>query len=319
MGFGMSLIHHNRPIEGKSGDDPFCLVFLHIPKTAGTTLASTLQWNYPPHLTLHQDLLLRPIEDMELFPLERRSSARLLRGHVPYGVHRFIPSRCEYMTVLRQPVPRAVSAYKHVLRRPGNELHERVVREGMGLEEFIETCWVGKRASRQTRQLCNRPDGAVGPSDLAEAKRNLEQFLVVGLTERFEETLALVRRALRLRVPLYVTRNVGQPLPVSARAAELIRDREPLDLELYEFASELFERQVARQGVSFRFETAAFKAMGPLARMAGSGKTAESLRRLSYARAGWSRATDERFLGRLAGARAAWEQAARSDPLDVQR
>ena len=214
---------------------------MHIPKTAGTTLASTLQWNYAPRLTLHQDLLDRPIEDMELIPLERRSSARLLRGHVPYGVHRYIPRRCEYITVLRQPVPRAVSAYKHVLRRPRNELHERVVREGMGLEEFIEACWVGKRVSRQTRQLCNRPVGPVGRSDLEEAKRNLERFLIVGLTERFDETLALVRRALGLRMPFYVTRNVGQPLPVSERAVELIRDREQLDLELYEFASELFE------------------------------------------------------------------------------
>jgi hypothetical protein len=311
----MSLIHHGRP---KSGHDSCCVVLMHIPKTAGTTLASTLQWNYAPRLTLHQDLLDRPIEDMELIPLERRSSARLLRGHVPYGVHRYIPRRCEYITVLRQPVPRAVSAYKHVLRRPRNELHERVVREGMSLEEFIEACWVGKRVSRQTRQLCNRPDGPVGRSDLDEAKRNLERFLIVGLTERFDETLALVRRALGLRMPFYVTRNVGQPLPVSERAVELIRDREQLDLELYEFASELFEGQVAGLGVSFRMETAAFKAMAPFARMAGAGRTAESLRRLSYARAGWSRATGERLPRRLARARDAWGQATRSDPLDVQ-
>ena len=144
----------------------FAWCLMHIPKTAGTTLASTLQWNYPPRLTLHQDLLERPIEDMEQIPLERRSSARLLRGHVPYGVHRFIPRRCEYMTVLRQPVSRAVSAYKHVLRRPGNELHEHVVREGMGLEEFIETYWgwqAGKPSDATTVQPARRPGRSQRP------------------------------------------------------------------------------------------------------------------------------------------------------------
>lgn len=282
---------------------------MHIPKTAGTTLASTLQWNYPPRLTLHQDLLGRPIEEMELIPIERRSRARLLRGHVPYGVHRYIPRPCEYVTVLREPVARAISAYKHVLRRPENELHDQVVTEGMGLEDFIETHWVGKRVSRQTRQLSNRPDAPLERDALEEAMRNLESFLVVGLTERFEETLALVRRAVGLRLPVYVTRNVGQPLPVSPRAVELIRDRDHLDLELYAFACELFDRQVARQGVSFGLEAAAFKAMRPVSRVAGSGGVEEFLRRLSYARAAWDRAGDHPLPRRLSLARVAWKKA----------
>ena len=106
---------------------------MHIPKTAGTTLASTLQWNYPPHLTLH--------------------------GHVPYGVHRYIPRPCEYLRVLREPVSRVVSTYKHVLGRPRNKLHDQVVGEGMGLEDFIATYWLDKPVNRQTRQLSNRPAG----------------------------------------------------------------------------------------------------------------------------------------------------------------
>ena len=33
-----------------------CLVFMHIPKTAGTTLYPSLQWNYPPHQTYPPDV-----------------------------------------------------------------------------------------------------------------------------------------------------------------------------------------------------------------------------------------------------------------------
>jgi hypothetical protein len=302
-------VDQRRPTKAIRPRDPSCLVLMHIPKTAGTTLASTLQWNYPPHLTLHQDLLGRPIEEIESIPIERRSSALLLRGHVPYGVHRYIPRPCEYVTVLREPVARAVSAYKHVLRRPRNELHDQVVGQGMGLEDFIVTHWVDKRVNRQTRQLSNRPDGPLERSALEEAMRNLESFLVVGLTERFEETLALVRRAVGLRLPFYVTRNVGQPLAVSQRAEELIRDRDHLDLELYAFACELFDRQVARQGASFGLEAAAFKAMRPVSRMAGSGGTQEFLRRLSHARTAWDRAGDHSLPRRISLARAGWKSA----------
>jgi Sulfotransferase family len=285
----MSRDRTAHPTKRSSRPDDYCLVFMHIPKTAGTTLASSLKWNYPPHLTLHYDLLGR-MKDIEKIPTEELSSARLFIGHLPYGVHRYIPRPCEYVTVLREPVARVISAYKYIRRTAHHGLHDRVVGDHIGLEEFIETFWVDKRISRQTRQLCELHNGPLNPEDLLLAKRNLESFLVVGLTERFEETFALVRRALRLRVPFYVTRNVGQPLHASERALELIREREQYDLELYEFARGLFAHQVARAGSSLELEAAVFRALRPLSRMAGAGGTAEFIRRMSHARAAWDKA-----------------------------
>ena len=106
-----------------------CLVFMHIPKTAGTTLYPSLQWNYPPHQTLHIDIPKNEMYRMEGVPLEYRSSLRLLHGHFAFGIHKYIPRSCRYVTVLREPVARVVSAYKHVLKRTGHEHHEQVVRE----------------------------------------------------------------------------------------------------------------------------------------------------------------------------------------------
>jgi len=277
-------------IQRKSERAVVCLVFMHIPKTAGTTIASSLRWNYPPQATLHLNLLGRPIEEMEQVPIEKLSTLRLLHGHVPYGVHRYIPRKCQYVTLLREPVARVVSAYKHILTRPHHELYDRVVGDRIGLEEFIEAFWVDKRVSRQTRQLCDRHDAPLDPEALEEAKRNLQSFLVVGLTEQFEETFALLRRVLRLRLPFYVTRNVGTQLKVSARAEELIRDRERYDLELYEFAGNLFADRVARQGGSFPLEVSAYKGLRPISRVAGTGKSSEFVARLSHARDALNRA-----------------------------
>jgi Sulfotransferase family len=276
----------------RSGDPQhdYCLVFMHIPKTAGTTLYPSLQWNYPPHQTLHIDIPKNEMHRMESVPLDYRSSLRLLHGHFAFGIHKYVPRSCRYVTVLREPVARVVSAYKHVLKRTGHEYHERVIKDRIDLEEFIETFWLEEKSNRQIRDLCNEYDGPVDRELLEQAKRNLEGFLVVGLTERFEETFALIRRALGLRLPFYVTRNVGFPLEPSERAIELIREREKFDLELYAFAEHLFDKQVKSQSSSFGLEVAAYRALRPISRAVGSGRAEDFLRRLSAARAAWDHA-----------------------------
>jgi Sulfotransferase family len=272
-----------------------CLVFMHIPKTGGTTLYPSLQWSYPPHETLHIDIPKNELHRMEDVPLASRSSLRLLHGHFAYGIHKYIPRPSRYVTVLREPIARVISAYKQILKRPSHEHHDRIVRGRIDLEEFIETFWTDEKRNRQIRDLCNEYDGPLDRETLEQAKRNLEGFLVVGLTERFEETFALVRRTLRLRLPFYVTRNVGFPLDASERAVDLIREREKLDMELYAFASELFARQITAQGSSFGLEVAAYRAMGPLSRAAGSGRAEDFLRKLSAARTAWDHARARPF------------------------
>jgi hypothetical protein len=263
--------------------DGRCVVFVHIPKAAGTTIATTLQMNYPPDRTLHINLH-GELERLATIPAERLAAVRLIHGHVPYGVHRYVPRPCDYVTVLREPTARVISAYKFIRRWKPHELHDRVVRDRIGLEQFIETFCVDRRISRQTRQLIDQYDGPLTTGALDDAKSTLERFLVAGLTERFEETLALMRRALRLRVPFYVTRNVGFPLDISDRAIEMIREREALDLELYAFAQDLFERRVRAQGKTFGAETALYKAMRPLSRSLARGRARDVLRTVSHAR-----------------------------------
>jgi hypothetical protein len=262
-----------------------CLVFLHLPKTAGTTLASSLAWNFPVGSTLHVNLYGKPVADLGRIPLDQRSRLRLLHGHVPYGVHDYIPRPCSYITIVREPVSRVVSAYKYVLQTPHHRHHREVVQGGVGLEEFIQTYWTEERRDRQTRQLCDRPSGPIDDHAVAQAQDNLSKFLVVGLTDRFVETFVLLRRALRMRVPFYVTRNVTVPLEPSDKALQLIASLESNDQKLYGFAEKLFADRVAAQKSSFEGEVAIFNAIRPLSRVAGSGGRAERLlRSLTHAR-----------------------------------
>ena len=294
-----ATVGHSRGADGEDGEilrhdrtgrlmrtSDGCLVFIHIPKTAGQTLHFVALRSYPQQETIHRNILDRPVgEEMEKIPLSERSSARLVWGRIPYGVHRHIPRRCEYITILREPTARVVSVYKHIRKTPGHELHDRLEGEQVRLELYVESGMDGGQTENsQTRQLSGRQFGAIDRDALDEAKRNLERFLLIGLTERFEESLVMLRRSLGLHTPpLYVYRNVSTPLDASEQAMSLIRDRNALDLELYAFARNLFEDRVARQGRSFKFEVSMLKSGRPLSRAVGG--SADIIRKLPPTRA----------------------------------
>jgi hypothetical protein len=259
------------------GADPSgrCLVFLHLEKTAGSTISSALGLNYPRDRSIRISGLHKSFDQaLERIPVTERSRLRIVKGHMPYGVHLYIPSHCDYVTVLREPVGRVVSKYRHILRSNlGQPMHERVVGEAIPLEEYVESGMDNFQTENyQTRLLSGRQFDAPDQTSLQEAKENLRRFVVVGLTERFEETLALLRRTLRLRKTFYIARQVTPQFEPSKRAQEIIRERNQLDLELHAFAGDLFAEHLSMQTRSFNAEVAMYRAMRPLSRIAARGE-----------------------------------------------
>jgi hypothetical protein len=246
-----------------------CVIFLHIPKTGGVTLRSALRVRHPSELlnisTLDSPPRPTPLEALEEVPLSARREARVIVGHLAYGAHEYIPRPCEYVTLLRDPVARVISYYYYVLDHPKHWFHDELVRSNMTLEEFIRSSRDPGVDNDQTRRISGRGTHELmtrgqGREALDEAKRNLERFSLVGLTERFDESFILLRRRLGWKLPLYVTANVSRrPKPASEGAVSLIRERNELDLELYAFAHKLFSEAVKQGGQSFRREVAAFK------------------------------------------------------------
>jgi hypothetical protein len=243
-----------------------CVIFLHLPKTGGVTLRRTLKWKYAPRM-LNFETLTKPAESLGDVPLSERRDARVLTGHLHYGVHDYIPQRCDYITLMREPIARVVSYYYYILEHPKHWRHGELVRSGMSLEEFARVSPERGIENDQTRMLSGKgagelDAGSLSRKDLDQAKRNLESFLVVGLTERFDESFTMISRALGWKLPLYVTANVStRPKPTSEMAIESIRERNQLDLELYDFAHGLFSAVAEHQGESLQREVAVFKAL----------------------------------------------------------
>lgn len=192
------------------------VIFVHIGRTAGTTVRQVLRRQYPRAERLHvtSERWDRSIEEFPKLPEVERARPRLIYGHVGFGLHEWVPRPSTYFTVLRKPTPRVISLYRYVQREPMNPLHETVIGKNMDLRTFVESGITESADNAQTRILAGdvgTPFGACTDEMLARAKDHLDRFFVVaGLTEAFDPTLVLLARRLgwqRLRP--YVKANVA--------------------------------------------------------------------------------------------------------------
>lgn len=250
-------------------------IFLHIPKTAGTTLNYVLQRQYCGRNAIHTLDGPEPehaVQQLDKLPSAQRQAIQLLRGHCAYGAHRFLAEPSSYFTLLRDPIDRVVSHYYYVLHTERHPDHADLVERNYSLVEYIQSGTIPMLENGQTGLLSGRigrelqPNYAkCGEAELKLAECNLAQsFDVVGLQEEFDSTLLLLKRAYNWKQPYYVKQNVTRARPrieeLSAETMEAIRAYNKWDIELYDRVAAKFRDQIARQGPEFAEELKRFRA-----------------------------------------------------------
>jgi len=239
------------------------LVFLHIPKTAGSTLVGVLEREYGPGAVL--DLYDSTFGDeVAALTPEEIGRTRVVAGHFYFGVHERLPGPCHYVTFLRDPVERVVSHYGFVQRQPEHYLHEAA--STLSLREYVRSCGRAEPNNDQTRLLAGRKlassDGGSSRAMLPVAKRNLDRHAVVGLTEAFDASLLLMRRIFGWGLPFYVSRNIGdRGKVVDPDTRELILTHNDLDAELNRYGRERFENEIRELGDAFARELRVFRVL----------------------------------------------------------
>ena len=261
----------------KDGADGRTLIFLHLPKTAGNTLQTVLTTQYPEDSIYWTAVGRAPhaIEDFAAADESERSKYRLIIGHMFYGIHEKIPHDSTYMTVVREPVDRFISNYYFNLTHDEAPLYGYLNENNIGLEEFVVSNISTDNV--QSRRLCGMdgrpritPIGKCPQSMLDRAMRNLrDNFAVVGLLERFDETLMLIRREFGWNSwPYYQRQNITAGRPKLAgtdpEVMRLIADRNRLDVALYAYARKLFNGHMRRAGLSLRLQAHLFKLVNDL-------------------------------------------------------
>lgn len=186
-------------------------VSLHIPKTAGTTLASFWLHNFGHNVCFDYTSQYK-LFDGELFSIRRsiyrsvlnfkhvklrgkrheiRSTDRCLHGHFSISQ---IPKQfqdAKVITWIREPTARLVSHYRHWKRKPdrAHPLYPRIVGANIPFEEFVA---LPELRNLQSTYLANT---------------EVRDLFFVGVTEKFDMLLPQLASELNLDLPAQLHRR----------------------------------------------------------------------------------------------------------------
>jgi hypothetical protein len=246
----------NLTAESNIAQSDRALIFLHLPKCGGTTLNRIIEWEYNPLRIFSIDpiLYLWSYHKLNRWPASRLVKLQVLKGHMPFGIHRRLPQPFTYITFLRDPVERVISAYyfaRNYLLHPKHRWISKLT-----LEEYVR---LSPNHNVQTKYLSGREfvgdyhAGDCTEEMLAMARENLlRHFSLVGLTERFDEGLALLKIIFGWQISKYAKFNVTKTrlkkISLPASTVELIKERNQYDVALYDFGVPIFNETRARYG-----------------------------------------------------------------------
>lgn len=233
------------------------LVFLHIPRSGGTTV----------HELLHGVMVERfgegavcpaRFDDLRGWSLPAMARHRLFSGHFTLTTIRRIPDPKVSILILRDPRKRVVSQYQHArAHRPevlaGNMRWFAELANELSLEQFLNDSRVsGLVDNPAVRQLCgfdlDSDQSISDQSDLLErAFRNLGCFDLIGITEEIESFADRLEQLLDVQFDRPIDRRNAregfgdraemkpvEPVTITPEMEAAIARRTALDRILYE-------------------------------------------------------------------------------------
>jgi Sulfotransferase family len=171
------------------------LLFMHLAKTAGTSLRETFLLNHPQSeiIYVYPHPPGFPVASLRDLPLEQRARCRIVVGHFQYGVHELIPNDSLYFTIVRDPAARILSHYAHMTRHQSPVVVQRET--VLSLEELLESKATANLDNLMVRcfaGICEDdfPPGTIDRDVYDLARHHLKNaFAYVGHQERLGSAL----------------------------------------------------------------------------------------------------------------------------------
>jgi hypothetical protein len=244
------------------------LFFLHIPKTAGSSMRLYLRNQYRKEIIC--PITMNSWDDIVSADVRGLKNFQLMHGHCGFNVRGLLHPEIKTLTVLRHPFDLTLSLIRHLKRDPGfHPLHNLAkdcsIREIIGGERFdfpfanIQTAFLSASVDPFEVYRSIKENGSVGESwnpaglergpDIDVAMRNLEKIDFVGLVDRLDDFLPMVSSDMSYHPPTVFPRSNAAPgdrtdfNSLASGDIEAIEACNQLDLKLYAHAQRIFEER----------------------------------------------------------------------------
>ena len=215
------------------------IIFLHIPKTAGTSLRQIIEQEYQPENCL---FLYYPVYDeviIEAIQLQL-PKVKVLYGHLTFGVHELFNITGKYVAFLRHPIDRVISFYKYSACDPDSPYYANI-QNGLSLVDMLQQEITIQTNNHMTRILANywQEDRLDDIQFVDRALENiLNSFYYVGLLEKFNESIEQLGNKLNWKtsyeIPFVNVNTYEKPLKIDSTTRTVLEQYNYLDLLLYE-------------------------------------------------------------------------------------
>jgi len=214
-------------------------VFLHFPKTGGTSLARFLKSS---HSTNYHVDRWRDLDET------KKTYSELLYGHLMFDQIKDLQTKCYLITLLRHPIERTISFYFHVKRSPSHPNYQlaqeltldEFAQSGAGSQQYLTQLTASIKTENNSTQLGF--DGTV-KDRLIIAKSRLAKFDHIATTNRLIHSMKFLSQKFDVSSVETKRQNVGGHNvtrdDLSMSAIDAIRHKAWADIELYEEALKL--------------------------------------------------------------------------------
>lgn len=253
----------------------YCLVFYHIPKTAGMTFTDVLEKQYGKKHSFHLRGAQK-FEDMETYKNMSKSekmSIDVITGHLSHIMETDIPKKVRYVTFLRDPLQQFISSYNYIKQTEHNPHHSAV--KDLDIDGYLKWQVDKKQDSNYARFLGDAlpyfrrefgydPD-MQKPKEAKEviekAKKRLEDIEFVFITEEFDEALLVMQKKLKWKkLPVYGARkNTSKgKQKLDKETIDKIKKIHRYDFELYDMAKKRHAKAIEEMGKNFNLKKKIF-------------------------------------------------------------